>query len=92
MGGGLMQLLLLVGVFVIFYGMLIIPERKRRKNYSNMLAELKIGDKALTRGGLIGRIVSVEDDRIVLETEPDNIKLTFSKQGISSLLTEESNM
>lgn len=92
MNGGQLQILMLVGVFVIFYGVLIVPEKKRRKNYNNMLSELKVNDRIITRGGLIGRIVVVEKDNVIIEAEPDNIRLTFSKQGISSLLTEESNM
>lgn len=92
MSGGQLQILILVGILVVFYGVLIIPEKKRRKTYNNMLSELKVNDKIITRSGLIGKIVIIEKDNVVIEVEPDNVRLTFSKQGISSLLTEESNM
>lgn len=92
MSGGQLQILILVGILVVFYGVLIIPEKKRRKTYNNMLSELKVNDRIITRGGLIGKIVIIEKDNVVIEVEPDNVRLTFSKQGISSLLTEESNM
>ncbi|ERK30251.1 preprotein translocase subunit YajC [Clostridium intestinale] len=92
MSGGQLQILILVGILVVFYGVLIIPEKKRRKTYNNMLSELKVNDRIITRGGLIGRIVIIEKDNVIIEVDPDNIRLTFSKQGISSLLTEESNM
>ncbi|MNM29803.1 preprotein translocase subunit YajC [compost metagenome] len=92
MSGGQLQILILVGILVVFYGVLIIPEKKRKKTYNNMLSELKVNDKIITRSGLIGKIVIIEKDNVVIEVEPDNVRLTFSKQGISSLLTEESNM
>jgi preprotein translocase subunit YajC len=92
MSGGQLQILILVGILVVFYGVLVIPEKKRRKTYNNMLSELKVNDRIITRGGLIGRIVIIEKDNVIIEVDPDNIRLTFSKQGISSLLTEESNM
>lgn len=92
MNGGQLQILMLVGILVVFYGILIIPEKKRRKTYNNMLSELKVNDRIITRSGLIGRIVIIEKDSVIIEVEPDKVRLTFSKQGISSLLTEESNM
>lgn len=92
MSGGQLQILMLVGILVVFYGVLIIPEKKRRKTYNNMLSELKVNDRIITRSGLIGRIVIIEKDNVIIEVDPDNVRLTFSKQGISSLLTEESNM
>lgn len=92
MSGGQLQILILVGILVVFYGVLIIPEKKRKKTYNNMLSELKVNDRIITRSGLIGKIVIIEKDNVVIEVDPDNVRLTFSKQGISSLLTEESNM
>ncbi len=92
MSGGQLQILILVGILVVFYGVLIIPEKKRKKTYNNILSELKVNDRIITRSGLIGKIVIIEKDNVVIEVEPDNVRLTFSKQGISSLLTEESNM
>ncbi|MNO61267.1 preprotein translocase subunit YajC [compost metagenome] len=92
MSGGQLQILILVGILVVFYGVLIIPEKKRKKTYNNMLSELKVNDRIITRSGLIGRIVIIEKDNVIIEVDPDNVRLTFSNQGISSLLTEESNM
>jgi len=89
MQAGTLQIISLVLIFVIFYGFLLIPERKKRKNYSNMLASIKEGDKVMTRGGIIGRIVKMDEETVVIETEPDKVKLTFSKQGILNLLIED---
>lgn len=92
MNPGTMQIIILVAMFAIFYGIMIIPQSKKKKAYSNMINELKVGDRILTIGGLIGRIVEVDAQYVVIEAEPSNTKLKFSKRGISSLITEENNM
>lgn len=84
----LLQLLYTVGpfilMFVVFYFILIVPEKKRKKQYDSMLNELKVNDKVLTRGGIVGRIVKINDENIVIETSSDRTKLEVTKQGISS--------
>ena len=92
LSGGLIQIIMLVAVFGIFYLILILPEKKRRKTYGNMIDKLKINDRIMTRSGLIGKITEIDDNTIIIEAEPDKVRLTFSKQGISTLLTEETNM
>ncbi len=49
-----------------------------------MIDELKVNDKIITRGGIIGRIVKLKDDSVIIETTQDRTKIEFSKQGISS--------
>ena len=71
-------------MFAVFYFLLILPEKKRKKKYDSMIEELKVNDKVLTRGGIIGRIIKIKDDSVVIESSQDRTKLEFSKQGISS--------
>lgn len=71
-------------MFGVFYFLLILPEKKRKKNYDAMIDELKVNDKIITRGGIIGRIVKLKDDSVIIETTQDRTKIEFSKQGISS--------
>ena len=65
-GLGLMPITL---VMIIFYFLLIRPQRKRAKQHKAMLAELKRGDKIITNGGLTGTIVKVVDDSETIEVE-----------------------
>ena len=44
-------------VFVVFYFVLILPEKKRRKQYEEMLTNVKVNDEVMTRGGIIGKII-----------------------------------
>ncbi|MDM0495903.1 preprotein translocase subunit YajC [Clostridium perfringens] len=71
-------------MFGVFYFLLILPEKKRKKKYYAMIDELKVNDKIITRGGIIGRIVKLKDDSVIIETTQDRTKIEFSKQGISS--------
>lgn len=71
-------------MFGVFYFLLILPENKRKKKYDAMIDELKVNDKIITRGGIIGRIVKLKDDSVIIETTQDRTKIEFSKQGISS--------
>ncbi len=54
------SLLMMVGIFAIFYVLLIMPQQKRQKKWQNMLANLKAGDRVTTSGGIIGIILSIK--------------------------------
>lgn len=71
-------------MFIVFYFILIVPEKKRKKKYNAMLDELQANDKIITRGGIIGKIVKVNDDSVVIETSSDRTKLEITKQAIGT--------
>ncbi len=66
--GMVVSLLPMILLVVVFYFMLIRPQRKRDKENKNMLANLKVGDNIITIGGIVGTITKVKDDKIVIET------------------------
>jgi len=66
--GGLIGLLPFVLIFVIMYFIMIRPQKKKEKLKEMMLSQLIPGDKILTIGGIHGKIVSIKDDNIILET------------------------
>ncbi len=78
----------LIGMLVVFYLFLIIPENKRKKRYNEMINNLKVNDEVLTRGGIMGKIINIQDDFVIVESGPDRSRLKVSKQGISNLLTK----
>ena len=84
-GGDLLTtILMLVIMLGIFYFLLIRPENKRKKEAENMRASLKTGDKITTIGGIIGTVVSVKEDRIVIETSADQVRVEFAKWAVST--------
>ena len=59
----------LVLIFVVFYFLMIRPQRKRQKEHQQMTQELQAGDNVITIGGIYGRIKSVSEDSVVIEVE-----------------------
>jgi preprotein translocase subunit YajC len=69
-------------IFAIFYFLLIRPQRKQQKDHEAMVAALEKGDKVVTLGGIIGRILHIEDDRVTIKTAEDTrIEVERSKVG-----------
>lgn len=84
-GGSMMStVLMLVAMVAVFYFMLIRPENKRKKEAENMRSSVKTGDKITTIGGIIGTVVSVKEDKFVMETSADQVRIEFAKWAISS--------
>lgn len=76
--------LMLVMMLAIFYFMLIRPENKRKKEAEQMRSSVKTGDKITTIGGILGTVVSVKEDRVVIETSSDQVRMELAKWSISS--------
>ena len=84
-GGDMTSTLIMLAVMVgIFYFMLIRPENKRKKEAEATRNSVKVGDQVTTIGGVIGTVVSVKEERFVLETSADQVRIEFAKWAISS--------
>ena len=64
-----------VVVLVVMYFMLISPQKKREKKMTDMRNSLEIGDGVVTVGGVVGRIVSIKEDTIVIESASSKMRL-----------------
>ena len=83
--GGLIGMLLpLVLVIAIFYFMIIRPENKRKKEAEELRSSVKEGDQITTIGGIVGTVVSVKDDKFVIETSADQVRIEFAKWALST--------
>lgn len=74
----------IVLMFGLMYFLLILPEKKRTKKYNEMLSALEKNDEIITRGGIMGKIIIVEEDYVIIETSAERTKLKISKNGIAS--------
>ena len=81
-GGNFSSLILLAGVAIVFYFFMIRPQQKKQKEQKKFLEEIKRGDLVVTIGGIHGKVLSVEDDKVVLEVDK-GVKLVLSKSSIS---------
>src|SRR5579862_2591835 len=85
-----MGLLLPLALVAIFYLLVFMPMQRQKKQQQQMLKTLENGSQVLTTGGIIGTIVSVNnDDTLILRVKPDNIKLQVARSAISGLVKEE---
>jgi preprotein translocase subunit YajC len=82
--GGILPIIL---IMVIFYVLLILPAQKRQKKITQMLSELKNGDKVITTGGVYGTIVGIEDDAIQLRIA-DQVKIKVLRSAVGGLQPE----
>lgn len=81
MGSTIIMLVIMVAVF---YFMLIRPENKRKKEAEEMRSGMKEGDEVTTIGGIVGTVVNVKEDKFVIETGADQVRIEFMKWALSS--------
>lgn len=86
MGGNTTYTLIMVIVLIaVFYLFMIRPESKRKKQQEEMRSNLRKGDQITTIGGVVGRIVKVDDETIVIETSEDRVRMEFAKWAVSTV-------
>ncbi len=89
--GGLMSALVtfapLVLIFVLMYFMIIRPQRKKQKEEQKMRDSLQVGDEIVTIGGIYGRVISLKEDTIVIESKSDHSKMTIARWALQQNLT-----
>ena len=89
MMGTLYSIGLLVVMFVVFYFLLIRPQRKRDKEMKEQMAKLMVGDKVVTIGGLVGLVANIKDDEVTISTSAANTLVTFTKSSIQTVVKRE---
>ena len=83
-GGGMTSLIMIVAMIAVFYFLMIRPENKRKKEAEQMRSAVKTGDEIVTIGGIIGTVVNVKDEKLVIETSADQVRIELAKWAISS--------
>ena len=77
-------IIMLIAMVAIFYFMLIRPENKRKKEAEELRNSLKVGDEIPTIGGIVGKVVSVKEERFVIETGADQVRIELQKWALST--------
>lgn len=88
--GGMSPILLIVIYVLIFaalYFFMIRPQKKKQKEEKKMRENLQVGDEIVTIGGIHGRVISLKEDTMVIESLSDHSKLTFARWALQSNLT-----
>ncbi|MBO4459160.1 MAG: preprotein translocase subunit YajC [Clostridiales bacterium] len=89
MMGTLYSIGLLVLMFVVFYFLLIRPQRKRDKEMKQQMEKLAVGDKVVTIGGLVGLVANIKEDEITISTSAANTLVTFTKSSIQTVVKRD---
>lgn len=87
MGGSLMSLLMFVPIILLMYFMMIRPQKKRQKEEQKMRESIRVGDELTTIGGIVGRVVTVKEDSLVIETGANCNKMVIKKWAVQSVDT-----
>ena len=80
-------LLMLVVMFGVLYFFMIRPQKKKQKEEAKMRDNLQPGDEIMTIGGFYGRVISVKEDSIVIESVVDRSKQKIVRSAVQSNLT-----
>ncbi len=80
---GILPIVLMVA---IFYFLVFMPMRRQQKNQKQMIKTLQNGQTVLTSGGIIGTIVTVNDDTLILRIKPDNLKIQVARSSVTSVV------
>ncbi len=76
-------------MIAIFYFLVFMPMRRQQKNQKEMLKTLQNGQTVLTSGGLIGTIITVNDDSLILRIKPDNLKVQVARSAVTSVVSTD---
>ncbi len=79
------SIIFLVLMIVVFYFFLIRPQKKQEKEFNNMLNSLQPGDEITTKGGIIGKVVSIKEETMVIETSKDRTKIRLLRSAVAKI-------
>ena len=88
-GSPLLNLMPVVLIFIVFYFLLIRPQKKTQDEHKKMVAGLKKNDEVITAGGIHGTITNVKDHTVTLKVD-DNVKVEVQKSSIMTMKRQAS--
>jgi len=93
-GGGstTVWMVVLLLFFVVYMFFISRRDKKQKKEEAAMRDSMKVGDEVLTIGGIMGRVVSVKDDSVVIETGADRNKIRFTKTAIATNVSADNRV
>ena len=83
----LMQVVPILLIVVLFYALVIMPQKKRQKKMGEFLLALKVGDRVVTGGGLVGTLTAIGEKEVYLEIAP-GVVIPVMKQAVLALAVE----
>lgn len=82
---GMAGLILPIAVLVIFFLLFVLPQNRRQREHKKLLQSLTKGSEVVTTGGLLGRVVELDENFVTLEVA-DNVHIAVQRHAIGSLM------
>ena len=87
-GGAFASFVPLILIFAIMYFLLIRPQQKKLKVHKAMVEALRRGDQVLTQGGILGKVVKVNDDGVLEVEIAEGVKVRVMRSSISQVMSK----
>lgn len=84
-GSGIITIVMLVAMIAIFYFLMWRPQKKQEKQTKAMLDSLAVGDEVTTIGGIIGKVISIKEETVLIETGRDKTRIRFLRSAIRNI-------
>jgi len=79
------MIIMIVAMLAIFYFFMIRPESKKKKRLAEMRESLTVGDTITTIGGIFGKVVNIDGEKITFETSEDRVRVQIAKWAVSTV-------
>ncbi len=79
------SMIMIVAIFVLFYVMLIRPQSKRAKQHKELVSNLKKGDEIITAGGILGKVVSL-DEQYIKVSPSQGVEIVLQRSSVTTVL------
>ncbi|MCL2022791.1 MAG: preprotein translocase subunit YajC [Oscillospiraceae bacterium] len=86
------MLLIMGGIFLVMYFVMIRPQKKRQKEEQEMRETIEVGDEITTIGGIIGRVLTVKEESLIIETGADRVKMKMARWCVSTNNTAQEKL
>lgn len=91
-GNPMLMIIMMVALFAIMYFVMIRPQKKKQKEEQTMRDSVQVGDEITTIGGIVGRVVTVKEDSLIIETGADRNKMKIMRWAVSTNNTANEKM
>ena len=81
----MLPIILIVVLFVVMYFFTIRPQKKQEKMINDMRNNLQVGDEITTIGGIIGKIISIREETVLIETGHDRTKIRILRSAVKNV-------
>jgi preprotein translocase, YajC subunit len=83
--GGITTLIMIAALLAMFYFFMYRPQKKQEKETAKMRNDLQVGDEVTTVGGIIGKIISIKEETVVIETSGDKTKMRLLRSAVKNV-------